>query len=138
MTGTHSPPGATVLQAVSNAMVSLHKEQFGRGPTSARSYFAGADTLVCTLEDALLPAERAMIDMGEHQRVREGRMFFQVATAQEFVGAVEQILDRKVRGFASAIDPHPGLVWEIFTFERSAADGDGRVPGDGGPPEVLP
>jgi hypothetical protein len=36
-------------------MVKLHKEQFGRGPTNARSYLAGADTLVCTLEDSLLP-----------------------------------------------------------------------------------
>ena len=71
---------ATALQAVSNAMVRLHKEQFGRGPTNARSYFAGPDTLVCTLEDALLPAERTMVEMGEHHRVRESRMFLQVAS----------------------------------------------------------
>jgi uncharacterized protein YbcI len=52
-------------------MVSLHKEQFGRGPTGAKSFFAGPDTLVCTLEDTLLPAEKTMVEMGEHQRVRE-------------------------------------------------------------------
>ena len=63
------------LQAFLNAMVSLYKEQFGRGPTNARTYFVGSDTLVCTLEDALLPAERTMVEMGEHQRVRESRMF---------------------------------------------------------------
>jgi len=130
MTETRNLPGGSVLQAVSNAMVSLHKEQFGRGPTNARSHFAGPDTLVCTLEDALLPAERTMIKMGEHQRVRESRMFFQVATATEFVEAVEAIVDRPVRAFASALDPDAQVVWEVFTFHSSDAGRDGRPTGD--------
>ena len=108
MSGTKQPSEGDRLQAVSNAMVKLHKEQFGRGPTNARSYFAGPDTLVCTLEDALLPAESTMVNMGEHQRVRESRMFLQVASEEQFVGAVEQLVSRKVRAFASAIDPRPG------------------------------
>jgi uncharacterized protein YbcI len=124
MTGTRNLAGGSALQAVSNAMVGLHKEQFGRGPTHARSHFAGPDTLVCTLENALLPAERAMIKMGEHQRVRETRMFFQVATADAFVTAVEAIVDRQVRAFASALDPDAQVVWEIFTFHPADADGD--------------
>jgi uncharacterized protein YbcI len=123
---THVPESqATALQAVSNAMVRLHKEQFGRGPVNARSHFAGPDTLVCTLEAALLPAERAMVEMGEHQRVRDTRTFFQVATADRFVSAVEAIIERKVRGFASAVDPATELVWEIFAFEASDGDGAG-------------
>ena len=51
-------PAQSMLTATSNALVALHKEQFGRGPTTARSYFAGPDALVCVLEDVLLPAER--------------------------------------------------------------------------------
>ena len=47
---------ASVLQAVSNAMVRLHKEQFGRGPIQARSHFAGPDALTCVLEQVLLAA----------------------------------------------------------------------------------
>jgi uncharacterized protein YbcI len=114
-TEQRSPTGA--LAAVSNAMVKLHKEQFGRGPTSARTEFAGADAVVCTLEDALLPAERAMVDMGEQQRVRETRMFLQVATSAKFVRALEEILYRKVRAFASAIDPDAAVVFEVFALE---------------------
>ena len=71
-----------VLAPVSSAMVALHKEQFGRGPRRARSNFAGADALVCVLEDALLPAELTMVKMGDQQRVRESRMSLQVATAR--------------------------------------------------------
>ena len=119
----------SALLAFSNAMVKLHKEQFGRGPTHARSDFAGPDTLVCTLEDALLPAERTMVEMGEAQRVRESRTFLQVATADQFIATVEAHFPRKVRAFASAIDPAPGVVWEVFTFvaqdARESRDGRG-------------
>jgi uncharacterized protein YbcI len=128
MRGTQDLSEGNRLQAVSNAMVRLHKEQFGRGPTNARSYFAGPDTLVCTLEDALLPAERTMVDMGEHHRVRESRMFLQVASQEQFVGAVEELVSRKVRAFASAIDPGPGVVFEIFSFEPDDTHGDGSAP----------
>ena len=106
-----------LLQDVSNAMVALHKEQFGRGPTKAQSHMAGPDALLCVLDDALLPAERAMVDMGEHQRVRESRTFFQVATADQFIAAVEGITGRTVRAFASATDPEQGTVLETFVFE---------------------
>jgi uncharacterized protein YbcI len=128
MRGTQDPSAGNRLQSVSNAMVRLHKEQFGRGPTNARSYFAGPDTLVCTLEDALLPAERTMVEMGEHHRVRESRMFLQVASQEQFVGAVEDLVSRKVRAFASAIDPGPGVVFEIFSFEPEDTHGDGSSP----------
>jgi len=108
--------GTSSLQAVSRAMVALHKEQFGRGPTEARSNFAGADVLVCTLRDALLPAERKMVEMGQQTRVRESRIAFQAATQPEFVTAVEQIVDRQVIAFSSGVDPDANVVFEIFCF----------------------
>ena len=96
MSGTQERLPGSAMHAVSNTMVKLHKEQFGRGPTNARSYFAGPDTLVCTLEDSLLPAERTMVEMGEDQHVRESRMFLQVATSDRFIAAVEELVSRKV------------------------------------------
>jgi uncharacterized protein YbcI len=87
------PAGGSLLQNVSNAMVALHKEEFGRGPTHAQSHFAGADALLCVLQDALLPAERTMVEMGEQQRVRESRIFLQVATAEQFIATVETLTD---------------------------------------------
>jgi len=119
----------TVLANVTNAMVALHKEQFGRGPTSSRADYAGHDVLVCTLENALLPAERAMIRMGNEQAVRDSRTQLQAATAQLFIGAIEERTGRKVRAFASALDPGAGVVFEVFAFEPpdDAAATDGRV-----------
>jgi uncharacterized protein YbcI len=111
------------LLAVSNALVALHKEQFGRGPTKARSNFAGPDSLVCVLEDALLPAELKLVALGQQTSVRETRGAFQVATAAEFIEAIEQIVHRKVRAFASAVDPDANVVFENYQFEALASDG---------------
>jgi uncharacterized protein YbcI len=120
--------GAGMLAAVSNALVSLHKEQFGRGPVRARTHLAGDDMLICMMEDALLPAERTMVTMGDQQRVRETRTAFQAATRDQFVSAVEAIVGRRVIGFASAIDADEGIVWEVCSFEPIAAQGDGARP----------
>jgi uncharacterized protein YbcI len=109
--------GTWALQEVSNALVRLHKEQFGRGPTNARTYFAGPDALVCVLENALLPAERKMVELGSAERVRDSRMSFQAATYDEFVAAVEKIVGRRVHAFASAVDPQRGVVFENYYFE---------------------
>ena len=129
MSETRATQGATALAAISTAMVKLHKEQFGRGPTHARTDFAGRDALVCTMENALLPAERAMVEMGEAQRVRESRTFLQAATASLFTGAVEEILGRKVRAFSSAVDPMAGVVFEVFALHpANDAEEDGHRP----------
>jgi uncharacterized protein YbcI len=119
----------SALAEVSRAMVRLHKEQFGRGPTHARTDFAGSDTLVCTLEHAMLPAERAMVEMGEDQRVRESRTFLQAATATLFIETLEGIIGREVRAFSSAIDPKADVVYEVFTLQPlDGAQSDGRGP----------
>jgi uncharacterized protein YbcI len=123
-----------VLSMLSTAMVTLHKEQFGRGPTRARANFAGADTVVIVLDDVMLPAERVMVELGEQQRVRESRAALQAATSDKFVEAVESIVGREVVAFASAIDPDQGVVWEIFNLEPAGPQGgDGVAP----PPVAL-
>lgn len=107
----------TLLLEVSNAMVRLYKDQFGRGPTKARVDWAGPDTLVCTLRESFTPAEKNLAGMGELQRLRDTRLFFQYATEAEFVGAVERIVGRKVTGFISGIDAKQDISAEIFYFE---------------------
>ena len=117
-----------MLSAVSNALVTLHKEQFGRGPTRARSNFAGDDTLVCVLEDALLPAERMMVQTGDAQRVRESRVALQAATSDQFISTIEAIVHRNVTAFASATDVDQGVVWEIFNLQPADGRSDGVAP----------
>ena len=119
---------ASVLMEVSNVMVRLYKEYFGRGPTRARTHWAGPDALVAFLEDTLTPAERKMVAMEEHQRLRDTRMFFQYATVREFCEPVEQITGRKVRSFLSGIDTEvQGLSIETFVLHPAGYDGPSRI-----------
>ncbi len=106
-----------VLPEVSNAMVALYKSQFGRGPTMARTAWAGDDVLLCTLEDSMTPAERNLVRMGEQQRLRDTRMFFQYASEGEFRETVEQITGRRVRAFVSGIDADQDVSVELFYLE---------------------
>jgi uncharacterized protein YbcI len=121
-------PQTSVLASISDEMVRLYKEQFGRGPTKARSYWAGGDTLVVLLEDTLAPAERNLVRMGEHQRLRDTRMFFQYATVQEFCAPVERLTGRKVRAFISGIDTkQDGLSTELFVLHPEGYTGPSRA-----------
>jgi uncharacterized protein YbcI len=102
---------------LSNAMVRIYKDHFGRGPTKVRTDYAGPDTIVTTLQDSLTPAERNLARMGEHQRLRDTRMFFQYATEPTFREAVETITGRKVTAFVSGIDTRQDVSSEVFYLE---------------------
>jgi uncharacterized protein YbcI len=110
-------PATSVLAEISREMVRLYKEQFGRGPTKARSNFAGPDALICTLENSLTPAEQRLAEMGEHQRLRDTRLYFQHATESQFCEVVERLLGRKVRAFVSGLDSSRDVSAEIFYLE---------------------
>jgi uncharacterized protein YbcI len=121
----------SALMEISNAMVKLYKQAFGRGPTAARTHWAGPDTIVCILEDTLTPAERNLVRLGEHQRLRDMRMIFQYAMVREFCEPVEQITGRTVRSFHSSIDTiADGMALETFVFYREGEDGPSRTEQD--------
>src|SRR4051812_9908287 len=121
-------PEQSMLLAISNEMVRVYKDQFGRGPTKTRTSWAGPDVLTVVLEDTLTRAERNLVRLGEHQRLRDLRMFFQYAEVDQFCGPVERITGRKVRGFISGIDTHAhGLATEMFVLHPDGYDGPSRI-----------
>jgi uncharacterized protein YbcI len=119
---------SSISMEISNTMVRLYKDLFGRGPTKARTRWCGSDLITVTLEDTLTPAERNLAKMGEHQRLRDLRLFFQYASVREFIEPVERITGRKVRAFFSAIDTHvDGMAVETFELYPEGADGPSRA-----------
>jgi uncharacterized protein YbcI len=115
--GTGPEAQISKLAESSREMVRLYKSQFGRGPTRARSDFAGPDLVVCTLEDSLTPAEKRMAELGEHQRLRDLRLYFQHATEEQFCEVIERVLGRKVRAFISGLDADSDVAAELFYLE---------------------
>jgi uncharacterized protein YbcI len=107
---------------ISNAMVRIYKEAFGRGPTKARAQFAGPDTLVVVLENSLTVAERNLVAMGEHQRLREARLFFQYALEDQFRAIIEEALGRRTVAFVSGLDTARDVAMEVFTLEPAPVE----------------
>jgi uncharacterized protein YbcI len=107
---------ARVLRNISRAIVELYKVQFGRGPETVSSRFAGPDTLITLLGNTLTPVERTMRDMGEEQRLRDIRMMFQYATEEKFRAIVEEMTGRQVVAFISGIDVLRDVSCEVFTL----------------------
>ena len=130
MTAAHQDrvyDGASETLRISNEMVRLYKEQFGRGPTSVRTLWCSDDVIIVILEDTLTPAERNLVKMGEHQRLRETRMYFQYATVKEFCEPVERITGRRIRAFISGIDTVvDGLSTETFMLHPAGSDKPSR------------
>ncbi len=118
-----SVPRNDITLELSNEMVQLYKQLFGRGPSRARTNWAGPDTIICTLERTLTPAEQTMVAMGEHQRLREMRLFFQHAREGDFRDAVERITGRNVLAFVSGIDTTADVSCELFYLEPVTPDG---------------
>ncbi len=122
--GTHAQ---SILAAISNEMVRIYKDQFGRGPTRTRTNWAGPDALLVTLQDTLTPAERSLVRLGEHKQLRDLRMLFQYAEIKVFCEPVERITGRRVRAFVSGIDTESDLATELFVLHPEGYDGPSRA-----------
>lgn len=65
---TTEPAFDSIRAEISREMVRLYKELFGRGPTKARTEFAGSDIVICTLENTFdLCTEVFYLDNGERR-----------------------------------------------------------------------
>jgi uncharacterized protein YbcI len=105
-------PGKTHL-AVTNAIVSLHHEHYGRGATRGRTIMQG-DFVACFLEDIYTKAERTLIDAGKIFEVIQSRNAFQDAMEERFSRAVEEATGRRVVGFLSQVGTDPDIGVEAF------------------------
>jgi uncharacterized protein YbcI len=105
-------------------MVRIYKEQFGRGPESVHTYWAGPDSIICFLEKTLTPVERTLAAMDENQRLRDMRMLFQYAAETEFRDAIEEITGRRVSAFVSGIDTRADIAGEVFVLEPNSSRGE--------------
>jgi uncharacterized protein YbcI len=103
------------LAAISNAIVTIFAEYYGRGPTKAKTY-AFDNYLVTILEDLFTTVERTLVDHGEEDLVRRVRLTFQEATADRFASEVGAIAGREVVAYHSQVTFNPSLGIELFVL----------------------
>lgn len=113
-----------ILTAISQGMVALLKEFYGRGPTRAKTYFQD-DLVVCVLRGGFSQVERTLLDGGRGAAVIQQRMEFQEVMRDRFVEVIERIVGRRVIGFMSGNQQDPDLMCEVFILDPSDLVEDG-------------
>ena len=121
-----------MASAISDGIVRLHAQFYGRGPTKARTFLRDEYALTL-LEDVFTTAERTLIRSGRGNHVQSTRLAFQDLMREEFVGVVERVTGRTVRAFMSSIHVDPEIAMEVFLFEPP--DGHEDTPADDEPAE---
>ena len=109
--GTHGD----VLTAVSDGMVALLKEFYGRGPTQAKTYYHD-DLVVCLLRGGFTRGEQTLLDGGRGHAVIAQRMEFQEVMRERFTAVVERATGRRVVGFMSGNQQDPDMICEVFVL----------------------
>ena len=113
-------PSGRVLAGISNSMVRLYRDHFGKGPTGAKTYVLD-DLVICVMRDGLTTVEKTLFEQGRGDAVREMRAAFQDAVADQFTSVVEGLTGRRVLAFMSQAHVAPDLAIEVFFLDRAVA-----------------
>jgi uncharacterized protein YbcI len=109
--------GHSIRAEISNAMVGLKKEFYGKGPTKAKT-FLNDNYVFCAMEGGLTRNEETLIERGHEDLVRTYRLRFQEAMQEPTIEAVQRITGRTVIGYHSQIVFNPERAFEIFVLDR--------------------
>jgi uncharacterized protein YbcI len=107
----------SVRLAISNGLVRIKKELYGKGPTRAKT-FINDNYVFTVLEGGLTRNEETLLAAGEHRLVREFRLRFQEAVADQIRDVVEEATRRRVVGYHSQIVFEPERAFEIFVLDE--------------------
>jgi uncharacterized protein YbcI len=121
--GSQALVGGRLLAEITNRIVALMREHYGRGPIKAKTYVLD-NLIVCVLSDGFTAIERTMVEGGEPNRVLDMRRDFQRMMKERYSAMIEQLTGRRVLAFLSQAHIEPDLTIEMFLM-------DGPVPGFG-------
>ncbi len=101
--------------AVTSALVGIHTQYLGRGPTTASTFMHG-NVLVTLMYDVLTPAERSLARHDRSDAVGRIRHLFQQTMEPDFREAVERLTGRRVVAFISGNQFDPDIAAELFVL----------------------
>ena len=104
------------LASLTNGVVQLLSEFYGRGPPKAKSYLLDDRYAVCVLEDTMTTVERTLTERGHRDLVRQVRLTFQQLTADAFKATAAEALGRPVLAYHSQISLDPDRSFEFFVL----------------------
>jgi uncharacterized protein YbcI len=104
-----------VRTAISDGLVALLKDYYGRGPEKTKTYVHD-DLVVCLLRGGFTRVEQTLLEGGHGDDVIRQRMVFQEVMRTRFEHVVEEATGRKVVGFMSGNQQDPDMICEIFVL----------------------
>jgi uncharacterized protein YbcI len=122
-----------MLTAISDGLVALLKEFYGRGPTRTKSYYED-DLVVCLLRGGFTRVEQTLLEGGRGSSVIQQRMEFQELMRERFEAVIEAATGRRVIGFMSGNQQHPDIMCEVFILAPTDLVDDHEQP----PPPAVP
>ncbi len=114
-----TPTGGQLLSAISEKVVRILREHYGRGPMKAKTYVLD-DIIVCVLRNGFTAHEQTLMASGESERVVEMRRDFQRMMGRQYRDAIEELTERKVVAFLSQAHVEPDITVEMFFLDRPA------------------
>ena len=108
--------GGALLTAISNRIVGLLREHYGRGPMRAKTYVLD-DLVVCVLRNGFTAIEKTMVDSGNPDRVVEMRHEFQQMMGRSFKDTIEELTGSHVVAFLSQAHLEPDVTLEVFIVD---------------------
>jgi uncharacterized protein YbcI len=106
----------SVRLAISNALVTVKKQLYGKGPVKAKTYL-NDNYVFAVLEGGLTRNEETLLEAGQHALVRDYRLRFQEAVGQTIRTAIEEVTGQKVLAYHSQIVFEPERMFEIFVLD---------------------
>ena len=107
-----------VRTEISDGLVALIKEYYGRGPDRAKTYVSD-DLVVCVLRGGFTRVEQTLLENGHGDDVIRQRMVFQDVMRDRFEQVVEHATGKKVVGFMSGNQQDPDMISEVFVLAHS-------------------
>ena len=118
--------GGHLLAAISNRIVQIQREHYGRGPMKAKTYALDDLVVVVMRGSGFTPLEKTMLDSGDPERIVAMRHEFQNMMSKRFTDTIEELTGRNVLAFLSQAHVEPDLTLEIF-FVDWPLEGFGAV-----------
>jgi uncharacterized protein YbcI len=111
--------GGELNAALASAIVGIHTNHLGRGPSSA-SAFHHDDVAAVVMRDVLSGVERTLCRTGSARAVTDMRRLYQETMEADFTIAVERLTGRRVTAFISGNNADPDIAVELFVLDGAA------------------
>jgi uncharacterized protein YbcI len=123
-----STPNASAAQshslaALSRGLVQLFRQRAGRGPTQAKTFWAGDDALLVLFGGGYTKAEKTLWDHGRPDTAAAYRQAVLDALEDDMRDVVERAVGRPVAAVLAAAHHNPDVMAAVFLLEPLGGSG---------------